>query len=71
MNGFSLHIEPPSYVELAKKWFGVNFVTIFGDLYQNKLWGICNNFNQFTYLSFMSGPSNDDIKKSGHQTITV
>ena len=21
----------------------VNFVTIFGDLYQNKLWGICNN----------------------------
>ena len=20
-----------------------NFVTIFGDLYQSKLWGICNN----------------------------
>ena len=24
---------------------------MFGDLYQNKLWGICNNLNQFTHLS--------------------
>ena len=32
----------------------VNFVTIFGDLYQNKLWGICNNLNQFTHLSSAS-----------------
>ena len=23
----------------------VNFVTIFVDLYQNKLWGICNDLN--------------------------
>ena len=35
----------------------VNFVTIFGDLYQNKLWFICNNLNQFTHLSSASGPS--------------
>ena len=27
----------------------VNFVTIFGDLYQNRLSGICNNLNQFTH----------------------
>ena len=30
------------YVEWESR---VNFVTIFGDLYQNKLWGICNNLN--------------------------
>ena len=30
------------YVELESR---VNFATIFGDLYQNKLWGICNNLN--------------------------
>ena len=35
--------------------YRVNFVTIFGDLYQNKLWGICNNLNQFTHLSSESG----------------
>ena len=40
----------------------VNFVTIFGDLYRNKLWGICNNLNQFTLLSPASGPNDDDIK---------
>ena len=40
----------------------VNFVTIFGDLYQNKLWGICNNLNQFTHLSSASGPNDDVIK---------
>ena len=45
-----------------KKWSRVNFVTIFGDLYKIKLWGICNNFNQFAHLSSASGPSNDVIK---------
>ena len=47
------------YVEWESR---VNFVTIFGDLdlYQNNLWGICNNLNQFTHLSSASGP-NDDI----------
>ena len=52
------------YVEWAKKWSRVNFVTIFGDLYKIKLWGICNNFNQFAHLSLASGPSNDVIKMS-------
>ena len=37
-------------------------MTIFGDLYQNKLWVICNNLNQFAHLSSASGPSNDAIK---------
>ena len=40
----------------------VNFVTIFSDLYQNKLLGICNNLNQFTHLSSASGPNDDIIK---------
>ena len=40
----------------------VNFVTIFGDLYQTKLWGISNNLNQFTHLSSASGPNDDVIK---------
>ena len=47
------------YVEWASR---VNFVTIFGDLYQNKLLVICNNLNQFAHLSSASGPSNDVIK---------
>ena len=47
------------YVEWASR---VNFVTIFGDLYQNKLWVICNNLNQFAHLSSASCPSNDVIK---------
>ena len=47
------------YVEWAPR---VNFVTIFGDLYQNKLWVICNYLNQFAHLSSASGPSNDVIK---------
>ena len=50
------------HVKWAKKWSRVNFVTIFGDLYQIKFLGICNNFNQFTYLSSASGTSNDVIK---------
>ena len=45
-----------------KQWSRVNFMTIFGDLYKIKLWGICNNFNQFAHLSSASGPSNDVIK---------
>ena len=45
-----------------KKWSRVNFVTIFGDLYKIKLFGICNIFNQFAHLSSASGPSNDVIK---------
>ena len=47
------------YVEWASR---VNSVTIFGNLYQNKLWVICNNLNQFALLSSASGPSNDVIK---------
>ena len=47
------------YVEWESR---VNFVTIFDDLYQNKLWGICNNLNQFTHLSSASGPNDDVIK---------
>ena len=47
------------YVEWVSR---VNFVTIFGDLYQNNLWGICNNLNQFTHLSSASGPNDDVIK---------
>ena len=47
------------YVEWASR---VNFVTIFGDLYQNKLLVIYNNLNQFAHLSSASGPSNDVIK---------
>ena len=41
------------YVEWESR---VNFVTIFGDLYQNKLWGICYNLNQLADLSSASGP---------------
>ena len=47
------------YIEWESR---VNFVTSFGDLYQNKLWGICNNLNQFTHLSSVSGPNDDVIK---------
>ena len=47
------------YVEWASR---VNFLTIFGDLYQKKLWVICNNLNQFAHLSSASGPSYDVIK---------
>ena len=47
------------YVEWGSR---VNFVTIFSDLYQNKLWRICNNLNQFTHLSSASGPNDDVIK---------
>ena len=39
----------------------VNFVTIFGDSYQNKLWGKCNDVNRFTHLSSASVPNDDGI----------
>ena len=47
------------YIEWESR---VNFVTIFGDLYQNKRWGICKNINQFTHLSSASGLNDDVIK---------
>ena len=47
------------YVEWESR---VNFVTIFRDLYQNKLLGICNNLNQFIHPSSVSGPNDDVIK---------
>ena len=52
-----------TYLTLYVEWKScVNYLTIFGDLYQNKLWGICNNLNQFTHLSSASGPNDDVIK---------
>ena len=45
------------------KWESrIIFVKIFGDQYQNKLLGICNNLNQFKHLSSASGPNDDVIK---------
>ena len=40
----------------------VNFVTIFGDKYQIKLYGTSNYFNQFTHLRFVSGVNRDVTK---------
>ena len=51
-----------AYVEKDKIWARVNFVTIFGELYQIKLWGISNDFIQFTYLRSASGVDSDVIK---------
>ena len=47
------------YVEWESR---VNFVTVYGDLYQNKLWVKCNNSNKFTHLSSASGQIDDVIK---------
>ena len=47
------------YVEWESR---VRFVMIFGELYQNKLWSICNNFNQFTHL-ISASELNDDVIK--------
>ena len=50
------------YVEWESR---VNFVTYFGHLYQNKLWGIhmyVKKINQFTHPSSVSGPNDDVIK---------
>ena len=55
------------YVEWASR---VNFVTIFGDLYQNKLLVICNSLNQFAHLSSASVPSNDVIKMAAIVLLT-
>ena len=55
----SLSLNIVVYVEWASR---VKFVTIFGDLYQIKLWVICNNLNQFAHLSSASGPSDAVIK---------
>ena len=55
------------YVKWASR---VNFVTIFGDLYQNKLWVICNNLNKFAHLSSACGPSNDVIKMAAIVLLT-
>ena len=47
------------YVEWAKRMVPCKLRDVFGYLYQIKLCDICSNFNQFTYLSSASGPSND------------
>ena len=51
-----------AYVEKDKIWPRVNFVTIFGELYQNKLRGISNDFFQFTHLRSASVVNSDIIK---------
>ena len=51
-----------AYVEKDKIWPRVNFVTIFSELYQIKLWGISNDFIQFTHLRSPSGVNSDVIK---------
>ena len=51
-----------AYVEKDKIWPRANFVTIFGELYQIKLWGINNDFIQFTHLRSASGVHRDVIK---------
>ena len=49
-----------SYRVVYDEWASrENFVTIFGDLYQNKFWF---NLNQFAHLSSAYSPSNDVIK---------
>ena len=51
-----------AYVEKDKIWPPVNYVTIFGELYQIKLLGINNEFIQFTHLRSASGVNSDDIR---------
>ena len=51
-----------AYVEKDKNWPRVNFVTIFGELFQIKLGGISNDFIQFTHLRSASGVNSDVIK---------
>ena len=50
------------YVEWDKIWLRVNFVMIFGDLYQIKLLGISINIMEFTNLRSASGMNSDLIK---------
>ena len=52
----------PRLNSLCQMGIPCKFCDVFGDLYQNKLWVICNNLNQFAHLSSASGPSNDVIK---------
>ena len=59
---FNLSLVGTSIIVYVEWTSRVNFVTIFGDLYQNKLWVICNDMNQFAHLSSASGPNNDVIK---------
>ena len=51
-----------AYVEKDKIWLRVNFVTIFGELYQIKLRGISNDFIQFTHLRCASRVNSYVIK---------
>ena len=53
-----------AYVEKNTIWPCVNFVTIFGELYQIKLRGISNDFIQFTHLRCASGVKSDVIKRA-------
>ena len=51
------------YLIIFVEWESrVNFVTIFGDLYQNKLRGMFSNLNQVTHLGSASRPNYDVIK---------
>ena len=43
-------------------WPRVNYVTIFGELYQIKLLGISNDFIQFIHLRSASGVNSDVIR---------
>ena len=51
-----------AYVEKDKIWPRVNFVTMFGELYQIKFLGISNDLIQFTHLRSASGVKRDVIK---------
>ena len=55
------HSKIESY-SLCRMGIPCKFCDDFCDLYQNKLWVICNNLIQFAHLSSASGPSNDVIK---------
>ena len=46
----------------TKNWSSVNFVTILGYIYQIKLCGISNNFNQFAHLRSASRVNSEVIK---------
>ena len=51
-----------AYVEKDKIWPCVNFVMIFGKLYQIKLRGISNDLFQLTHLRSVSEVNSDVIK---------
>ena len=59
----TLYWLPKLHKLVYVKWDSrVNLLTIVGNLYQIKLWGICNNLNQLTHLRSASGPNADVIK---------